>query len=46
MLIKNQKKAKEDAADIIEFSQVEDDPTQGFGLHNKFQLDLEDKPRK
>ena len=43
MLIKNQNKAKEDALDIIEFSQVED--IEG-NLGIRPELHLDEKPRK
>lgn len=48
MLIKNQNKAKHDADDIIEFTNVEDveDVENGFGRHNSLKLQLDDKPRK
>lgn len=47
MLIKNQKRAKEEAVDIIDFTQEVDlENTTGFDGHNKFELHLEDKPRK
>ena len=40
MLIKNQNKAKENAADIIEFSEVMEDAS------NKLELQLDDKQPK
>lgn len=47
MLIKNQNRAKANAADIIEFSEVEEDNEHGFGRHSqKLELHLEDRPRK
>jgi hypothetical protein len=47
MLIKNEQKARHDAADIIEFSNVEDDHEHGYSTNfNKIQLHLDDKPQK
>mgnify|MGYP006283276915 CR=1 FL=1 len=46
MLIKNQRKAKQDAADIIEFSQVDEDNVHAFSKNNNYELHLEDKPHK
>lgn len=48
MLIKNQKKARDDAAYIIEFSNVDEDNENENDLsaHNNIKLQLDDKIRK
>lgn len=47
MLIRNQKKAKDSAINIIEFSEVDEEHQNGFGrISKKLELHLDDKPRK
>jgi len=43
MLIKNQKKARDNAADIIEFSNVDEEQDHEVSPHNNIKLHLDDK---